>query len=80
MFAMDCSQLVKMVTEPEEWHAFATYLEEIQWIQESFVTFEFTHVPRTKNIRADSLARGARNQLAHFIFIDLKSYFGLAEF
>ncbi|KAF8093425.1 hypothetical protein N665_0383s0053 [Sinapis alba] len=29
-FAMDCIQLVKMVSEPDEWPAFATYLEEIQ--------------------------------------------------
>nr|VDD30508.1 unnamed protein product [Brassica oleracea] len=27
-FATDCSQLVKMVSEPEEWPAFASYLED----------------------------------------------------
>ena len=29
-FATDCSQLVKMVSEPEEWPAFASYLEDVK--------------------------------------------------
>ena len=29
-FATDCSQLVKMVSKPEEWQAFASYLEDIK--------------------------------------------------
>ena len=35
-FATDCSQLVKMILEPKEWPAFATYLEDIQILKESF--------------------------------------------
>ncbi|XP_048613168.1 uncharacterized protein LOC125587078 [Brassica napus] len=35
-FATDCSQLVKMVSEPEEWPAFASYLEDIKILQRSF--------------------------------------------
>ena len=35
-FAMDCSQLVKMVSETEEWPAFASYLEDIRILKECF--------------------------------------------
>ena len=35
-FATDCSQLVKMVSEPEEWPAFASYLEDINSLKEGF--------------------------------------------
>ena len=36
MYATDYSQLVMMVTEPEEWPAFANYLEDINILKESF--------------------------------------------
>jgi len=35
-FATDCSQLVTMVSEPKEWPAFASYLEDINSLKESF--------------------------------------------
>ena len=36
-FAMDCSQLVKMVSEQEEWSSFASYLEDFKILKESFL-------------------------------------------
>lgn len=39
-FATDCSQLVKMVSEPGEWSAFANYLEDIKIMKASFHTSE----------------------------------------
>ena len=52
---MDYSQLVKMVLEPEEWLVFASYLEYIKTLKESFLSLEIIHVPQTQNLKADSL-------------------------
>ena len=49
-FATDCSQLVKMVSEPEEWPAFATYLDDVKILKESFTRSDIIYVPRTQNI------------------------------
>ncbi|XP_033135982.1 uncharacterized protein LOC103841762 [Brassica rapa] len=69
-FATDCSQLVKMVSEPEEWPAFASYLVDIQNLKESFIRSEIIHVPRTQNTKADSLARSARIQPSFVVHMD----------
>ena len=76
-FAMDCSQLVKMVSEPEEWPAFESYLEDIKLFRQIFVNSEIVHVPRTENKRADSLARSARQQPSFVIHMnsELPSWF-----
>ncbi|KAL0864200.1 hypothetical protein Bca101_043318 [Brassica carinata] len=58
-FATGCSQLVRMVLEPEELLIFATYLEDIHLLKESFNYSAFIHVPRTENIRTYSLACSA---------------------
>ena len=54
-FATDCSQLVKIVSEPDEWPAFANYLEDIRILQGSFINSEIIHVPRKKNLKAELL-------------------------
>ena len=69
-FAMDCSQLVKMVSEPEEWPAFANYLEDIKFLQGSFLNSEIIHVPQTENKRTDSLARSVRQLLSFVVHMD----------
>ena len=69
-FATYCSQLVKMVSEPEEWYAFASYLEDIKVLQSSFHSSELIHIPRTHNSRADSLARSARKQPSFVVHMD----------
>ena len=61
-FATDCSQLMKMVSEPKECPAFADYLEDYKTLTESFTRSEIIHVPRTLNTMVDSLARRARMQ------------------
>ena len=71
-FATDCSQLVKMVSEPEEWPAFESYLEDIKLLKGSFLHSEIVHVPRTENIRADSLARSARKQTSFVVHMDVE--------
>ena len=69
-FATDCSQLVKMVSEPEEWPAFGSYLEDIKLLRRSFFNSDIVHVPRTENLRADSLARSARKQPSFVVHMD----------
>uniref|UniRef100_A0A0D3EEV0 RNase H type-1 domain-containing protein n=1 Tax=Brassica oleracea var. oleracea TaxID=109376 RepID=A0A0D3EEV0_BRAOL len=69
-FATDCSQLVKMVSEPEEWPAFESYLEDIKLLKGSFLNSDIVHVPRTANLRADSLARSARKQSSFVVHMD----------
>ena len=69
-FATDCSQLVKMVSEPEECPTFESYLEDIKLLRRSFVNSDIVHVPRTENTRADSLARSARQQPSFVVYMD----------
>ena len=68
--ATDYSQLVKMVSEPAEWLVFATYLEDIQHLKESFNHSEIIHISITHNIRVDNLAHSARKQLFFVVHMD----------
>ena len=67
---MDCSQFVKMVSEPKEWPAFDNYLEDIKLLKRSFLNSETVYVPWTKNQKGDSLARSARKQPSFVIHMD----------
>ena len=69
-FATDCSQLVKMVSEPEEWPAFESYLEDIKLLRRSFINSDIVHVPRTENKMADRLAHNARKQPFFAVHMD----------
>ena len=78
-FATDCAQLVKMVSEPEEWPAFASYLEDIAFLKRSFNSSEIINIPRTQNLRVDSLARTARKQLSSVVHMDAELPVWFAE-
>ena len=54
-FATDCSQLIKIVSEPKEWSIFASYLEDIKILKRSFNSLTIIHIPRTQNSKTDSL-------------------------
>ncbi|XP_056842959.1 uncharacterized protein LOC130495566 [Raphanus sativus] len=69
-FATDCSQVVKIVSEPDEWPAFASYLEDIKSLRRSFTSSEVVHVPRTKNMKTDCLARSAKKQTSYIVHMD----------
>ncbi|XP_024006632.1 uncharacterized protein LOC112083131 [Eutrema salsugineum] len=69
-FATDCSEMVKMVSTPDEWPAFALHLEEIGRMKDSFNFFLLTHIPRTKNSKADNLARNARIHPQEIIYVN----------
>ncbi|XP_024015899.1 uncharacterized protein LOC112089154 [Eutrema salsugineum] len=69
-FATDCSEILKMVATPDEWPAFAQHLEEIGRMKDSFTFFLLTHISRTKNSRADNLARSARTYPQEVIYVN----------
>ena len=71
-FATNFSQLVKMVSEPEEWPAFESYLEDIKFLRRNFTNSDIVHVPRTENIKADRLARSARKQPSFVVHMDVE--------
>ena len=72
-FATDYFQLVKMVSEPEEWPASASYVEDITFLEKSFNSSKIIHIPRTQNSKAVSLARSARKQPL-FVVYWMQSY------
>ena len=78
-FATDCSQLVKMVSEPEELPGFAVYLEDLKTLKESFLSSEIIHISRTHNTKADSLARSARKQPSFMVHMDVELPFWFSE-
>ena len=61
---------MKIVSEPEEWPSFESYLDDIKFLRRSFTNSEIVHVPRTENIKADSLARNARTQPSFVVHMD----------
>ncbi|CAA7043393.1 unnamed protein product [Microthlaspi erraticum] len=60
VFETNLSDVVQMVSKPEEWPAFAVLLEEIDRCKRRFLSFSITHIPRTNNTKADKLAQSAR--------------------
>ncbi|XP_024006411.1 uncharacterized protein LOC112082928 [Eutrema salsugineum] len=69
-FATDCSELVKMVSTPEEWPAFTLHLEEIGKMHDRFSYFSISQIPRAKNLKADNLARSARVDHEDVIYVN----------
>ncbi|CAA7041816.1 unnamed protein product [Microthlaspi erraticum] len=59
VFETDCSDVVKMVSKPEEWPAFSILLEEFGRCKMMFTLFSIVYIPRTKNTKTDKLARSA---------------------
>lgn len=65
-----CSQLMKMVSEPEECPVFSSYLEDIKTLRENFINSEIIHVQQKLNTKADKLARSARLQSSFVVHMD----------
>ncbi|XP_048599985.1 uncharacterized protein LOC125580065 [Brassica napus] len=66
----DCSGLVDMIVNPTDWPAFAFELVSFKRLKAGFSVFNIDRIPRTKNLRADSLAKEARNIGVLFSHID----------
>ncbi|XP_056860265.1 uncharacterized protein LOC130508669 [Raphanus sativus] len=70
VFATDYSQLVTMVSSPEEWPAFTTHMEEFRRSKTFFPNFTIRHIPRAHNTMADKLAHGARSSPSAMLYVD----------
>ncbi|XP_056850872.1 uncharacterized protein LOC130500150 [Raphanus sativus] len=69
-FETDCTDLVDMITNPEDWPAFARETELFQSLHEGFEDVRVSHIPRDRNRRADALAKEARSKSCIFTHID----------
>nr|VDD60775.1 unnamed protein product [Brassica oleracea] len=69
-FETDCSDLVDMTNNPMEWPTFTTEIEMYQRLREDFEDVSLSHIPRSRNGRADTLAKEARNKRYIFSHID----------
>ena len=66
----DCSDLVDMIGNPTDWPAFASELVSFERLKVGFSVFSIDRIPRTRNLRADSLAKEAKNIGVLFFHID----------
>ncbi|RID46061.1 hypothetical protein BRARA_I02748 [Brassica rapa] len=69
-FETDCLDLVDMTTNPMDWPTFATEIEVFQMLQDDFEDVRLSHIPRSRNGRADMLANDARTRGYIFSHID----------
>ncbi|KAL0716372.1 hypothetical protein Bca4012_065694 [Brassica carinata] len=69
VFATDYSQLVKMVSSPEDWPAFATHIEEFCRSKTFFPNFKIIHISRAQNTMDDACA-GARSSPSTMLYVD----------
>ncbi|CAA7017852.1 unnamed protein product [Microthlaspi erraticum] len=51
-FETDCSNVVQMVSAPEDWLAFTLLLEEVNRCRRLFSSFSFVQIPRKENTKA----------------------------
>ncbi|CAA7039116.1 unnamed protein product [Microthlaspi erraticum] len=70
VFETDCSNVVKMVSNPNEWPAFSILLEEVDRCKRRFTTFSVHHISITNNTKADKLARSARDLLHDMYYVN----------
>ena len=66
----DRSELVDMIANPFDWPAFASELVSFRLLRDGFLEFRITRIPKTRNLRADSLAKEARCNSTLFSHID----------
>ena len=61
-FETDCLQLVKIITEDKEddWSSLLVEFEEFHHLHSMFNSCSIRFIPRSCNVRADGLAKGAR--------------------
>ncbi|XP_056841774.1 uncharacterized protein LOC130494942 [Raphanus sativus] len=65
-----CSDLVDMIANPTYWPAFTSKLVSFQFLKAGFSEFIIAHIPRTRNLRADSLTKEVRMSGVLFSYID----------
>jgi len=56
----DCSDLLEMTSNPEEWPTFSAELRDFVYYRDLFACFSIKYIPRSGNTSADHLAKCAR--------------------
>lgn len=69
-FETDCSDLVDMTENPMDWPKFTAEIEAFQRLHEDFEDVSLSHILRSRNGRADALAKNARTRGYLFFHID----------
>ncbi|CAA7042778.1 unnamed protein product [Microthlaspi erraticum] len=73
------ADLVKMVSKLRDWPVFEILFEEVEKYKRKFQAFSLTHIPGTKNTKADKLARSARDQPYDVYYINSVPVVSLPE-
>lgn len=68
-FGTDYSELMKMVSTPTEWPAFAIQLDEFVRIKKVLTYFFISLISCTPNSKADMLAKSARLYLYNVTYV-----------
>ncbi|KAL0847620.1 hypothetical protein Bca101_020866 [Brassica carinata] len=61
-FESDCLQLVKLINEEEDWPSLTSEWNDFTFLVSEFNSFSISYIVRSRNVRADILAKGARLQ------------------
>ncbi|XP_013594636.1 PREDICTED: uncharacterized protein LOC106302728 [Brassica oleracea var. oleracea] len=69
-FESDCEQLVKLLEDEEDWPAMAPEIDEIKVLSAEFTESSIAYIPRSTNVRADSLAKGGRSRVFGSPFVN----------
>ncbi|KAF3520915.1 hypothetical protein DY000_02062290 [Brassica cretica] len=69
-FESDCEQLIKLLEEDKDWPAMEPELDEIKALSADFTEFSIAYIPRSMNLRADSLAKGGRSRVFGSPFVN----------
>ncbi|KAJ4897375.1 hypothetical protein Rs2_24169 [Raphanus sativus] len=64
-FNTDCTDLVDMITNPEEWPAFATEIGIFRSLQDDFEDVRLSHIPRNMNGRTDVSSKRSKKERLH---------------
>ena len=67
-FETDCSDLVDMTTNPVDWPTFTTEIEVFHRLHEDFEDVSISHIPRSRNGRADALAKKQGAEAIFFLY------------
>lgn len=78
-FTTDCTQLVKLIQDGEEWPVMEEAIEEIKVLSMLFESLSIAYLPRGMNQRADCLAKAARSRSIPFVLLCVETLVCLAH-
>lgn len=68
LFAMDCSDLIALTSNPEDLTSFRSELRDFMYYMDSFMSFMIRFIPHSENVCAGHLAKCARARGFCFFF------------